>query len=59
MIDLIMHTITFVAWLTYLFPPLACSKNEAAQFARGIVAAVLGASIGFSLGRAVVEVFLR
>lgn len=59
MIDLILHAVTFVAWLAYLCPPLAFSKNKAAQTAHHVIAAVLGACIGFGLGNAIAEVFLR
>lgn len=58
MLDFILHAVAFVAWLTYTFPPLATSKNKAAQTARAIVAAVLGGCIGFGFGRAFVEVIL-
>ena len=58
MLDFILHAVAFVAWLTYTFPPLANSKNKAAQTARAIVAAVLSGCIGFGFGRAFGEVIL-
>ena len=59
MIDFILHVVTFAAWLAYTFPPLAGSKNKAAQTARAIVAAVLSGCIGYGLGHALTEVFLK
>lgn len=56
MIDFIIHAVLFVAWLTYTFPPLASSKNKAAQTARAVVMAVLSGCIGFGFGCALLEV---
>ena len=59
MLDFILHAVAFVVWLAYTFPPLAASKNNAAQIARAIMTAVLSACMGFGFGHALTEVFLK
>lgn len=56
MIDLILHTVIFAAWLAYTFPPLAFSKTKGSGIARMVLGFVLSLCIGLSVGRAYSEV---
>lgn len=59
MLDFILHAGAFVAWLAYTFPPLAASKNKAAQTTRAAVGAVLSGCVGLGFGHALAEAFLK
>lgn len=56
MIDLILHTIIFITWLAYTFPPLAFSKTKKGEITRMVLGFLLSLCIGASMGIAFSEV---
>ena len=56
---LVLFCMACVAWFTYFSPTLEMSEKRAAQVIRMIAAVVLGGSLGFGLGRALMEVLLK
>lgn len=56
MIDLILHTIIFIAWLAYTFPPLAFSETKKGKSTRIVLGFALSLCIGASLGASFSEV---
>lgn len=54
--DLVLWLIMLVAYFTYTFPPLVCSKTHAARITRSILSIVIGGTIGFGIGSALTTI---
>lgn len=55
--NLILWSVMFVAYFTYTFPPLVCSESRAAKMTRALLSAVIGATMGYGLGEALVAIW--
>lgn len=54
--DLVLWLIMLVAYFTYTFPPLVCSKTSTARITRCILSIVIGGTIGFGIGSALTTI---